>query len=138
MKRLFIFIIYFFIFTNIASSESRFGELTEMRDEKMRGKDGQWIRPHPGPFIWNQIENEQGNFSWEEADKNVSYAQIHNQIIIATIIAILSKQKALLWVSRKLEKLDVEKNVLEGARRQTDLVPFPPPGSESIVLDRKS
>ena len=85
MKRLIIFLISFFIFTNIASSESRFGELTEMRDENMRGKDGQWIRPHPGPFVWNQIEKEQGNFSWEEVDKNVSYSQIHNQIIIATI-----------------------------------------------------
>ena len=39
----FLFIINFFCF---------FGELTEMRDEKMRGKDGQWVRPHPGPFIW--------------------------------------------------------------------------------------
>ena len=85
MKRLFIFLISFFIFTNIASSESRFGELTEMRDKKMRGKDGQWVRPHPGPFVWNQIENEKGKFSWEDADKNVLYAQEHNQTILATI-----------------------------------------------------
>ena len=85
MKRLFIFLISFFIFTNIASSESRFGELTEMRDKKMRGKEGQWVRPHPGPFVWNQIENEKGKFSWEDADKNVLYAQEHNQTILATI-----------------------------------------------------
>ena len=85
MKRLFIFLISFFIFTNIASSESRFGELTEMRDKKMRGKEGQWVRPHPGPFVWNQIENEKGKFSWEDADKNVLYAQVHNQTILATI-----------------------------------------------------
>ena len=85
MKRFFIFLISFFIFTNIASSESRFGELTEMRDKKMRGKDGQWVRPHPGPFVWNQIENEKGKFSWEDADKNVLYAQVHNQTILATI-----------------------------------------------------
>ena len=56
-----------------------------MRDEKMRGKDGQWVRPHPGPFIWNQIENEKGKFTWEEADKYVVYAQEHNQTILATI-----------------------------------------------------
>ena len=85
MKRLFIFLISFFIFTNIASSESRFGELTEMRDKKMRGKDGQWVRPHPGPFVWNQIENEKGKFSWEDVDQNVLYAQKHNQTILATI-----------------------------------------------------
>ena len=85
MKRLFIFLISFFIFTNIASSESRFGELTEMRDKKMRGKDGQWVRPHPGPFVWNQIENEKGKFSWEDVDQNVLYAQEHDQTILATI-----------------------------------------------------
>ena len=73
------------IFSNIASSESRFGELTEIRDEKMRGKDGQWVRPHPGPFIWNHIEKEKGKFSWEETDKYVIYAQDHNQTILATI-----------------------------------------------------
>ena len=72
------------IFTN-SFSDSRFGELTEMRDKKMRGKDGQWVRPHPGPFIWNHIEKEKGKFSWEEADKYVIYAQEHNQTILATI-----------------------------------------------------
>ena len=56
-----------------------------MRDEKMRGKDGQWVRPHPGPFIWNQIEKEKGKFTWEKADKYVVYAQEHNQTILATI-----------------------------------------------------
>ncbi len=66
-------------------AESRFGDLTEMRDERMRGKDGKWVRPHPGPFIWNGIEKEQGVFSWEEADKYVSYAQDHNQKTLATI-----------------------------------------------------
>ena len=51
----------------------------------MRGKDNQWVRPHPGPFIWNKIEIEKGNFSWGETDKYVNYAQLHNQNIIATI-----------------------------------------------------
>ena len=67
------------------NAESRFGDLTEIRDERMRGKDGKWTRPHPGPFIWNGIEKEQGVFSWEETDKYVVYAQEHNQKIIATI-----------------------------------------------------
>ena len=78
-----IFII-FFVFES-SFSESRFGELTEIRDEKMRGKDNQWVRPHPGPFIWNKIEKEKGNFSWSETDKYINYAQLHNQNIIATI-----------------------------------------------------
>ncbi len=83
-----VFLISFFtliFFLNTASSESRFGELTEMRDDKMRGKDGQWVRPHPGPFIWNHIERDKGKFTWDDVDQYVVYAQEHNQTILATI-----------------------------------------------------
>ena len=69
MKKLFIFLIFFIIFENSASANSRFGVLTELRDEKMRGEDGKWVRPHPGPFVWNNIEKEKGNFTWEDTDK---------------------------------------------------------------------
>ena len=85
MKKILIILFSLLFLTNFANSESRFGELTEIRDEKMRGKDGQWVRPHPGPFIWNHIESEKGNFFWEDADQYVVYAQEHNQTIIATI-----------------------------------------------------
>ena len=85
MKKILIILLSFFFFTNSSNSQSRFGELTEMRDEKMRGKDNQWVRPHPGPFIWNHIEQEKGKFIWEEVDKYVVYAQEHNQTILATI-----------------------------------------------------
>ena len=85
MNKLLIILLSLLFLTNSANSQSRFGELTEMRDEKMRGKDGQWVRPHPGPFIWNHIEKEKGKFTWEEVDKHVVYAQEHNQTILATI-----------------------------------------------------
>ena len=85
MKKILIILFSFLFLTNFANSESRFGELTEMRDERMRGKEGQWVRPHPGPFIWNHIEKEKGNFNWDETDKYVVYAQEHNQTILATI-----------------------------------------------------
>ena len=86
MKKFFLTVILtFFISTCLVLGESRFGELTEIRDERMRGQDNQWVRPHPGPFVWNKIEKEQGNFSWQEADEYVVYAQDHNQTIIATI-----------------------------------------------------
>ena len=85
MKKLFFFIILLILFSNLSFSESRFGELTEIRDQKMLGKEGQWVRPHPGPFIWNHIEKEKGNFTWEDVDKYVLYAQEHNQTILATI-----------------------------------------------------
>ena len=85
MKKLLTIILSFLILTNFANSQSRFGELTEMRDKKMRGKHGQWVRPHPGPFVWNHIESEKGKFFWEDVDKYVVYAQDHNQTILATI-----------------------------------------------------
>ena len=85
MKKLYLVLFYLILFSNSSFSESRFGELTEMRDQKMRGKDGHWVRPHPGPFIWNHIEKEKGSFNWSETDKYVFYAQEHNQIILATI-----------------------------------------------------
>ena len=84
-KKLYILLLLLFFSCKISFAESRFGELTEFRDERMRGKDNQWVRPHPGPFVWNKIEKSQGKFFWEESDKNVLYAQEHNQIIIATI-----------------------------------------------------
>ena len=58
MKLLFLFVLFFFSLINISKAESRFGDLTEMRDDRMRGKDNQWVRPHPGPFVWNSIERE--------------------------------------------------------------------------------
>ena len=85
MRLLFIFLFSLFISTNILNAESRFGDLTEMRDDRMRGKDNKWVRPHPGPFVWNNIEKEKGIFSWDKADNYVTYAQNHNQKTIATI-----------------------------------------------------
>ena len=78
MKKL-LLILAFSILSFSTNAETRFGDMTEMRDERMRGKDGKWVRPHPGPFIWNGIEKEQGVFNWEETDKYVVYAQKHSQ-----------------------------------------------------------
>ena len=89
MKKILVYILVIsfscLFLTNFANSQSRFGELTEMRDKKMRGKNGQWVRPHPGPFVWNHIESEKGKFFWEDVDKHVVYAQEQNQTILATI-----------------------------------------------------
>ena len=85
MKLLFYFLLSLFVSINILNAESRFGDLTEMRDDRMRGKDNKWVRPHPGPFVWNNIEKEKGIFSWDKADEYVTYAQNHNQTTIATI-----------------------------------------------------
>lgn len=58
------------------------------------------------------------------------------QIILVTLVSILSRQKALEWVSMKLEELGVDQNLLDVAKRNKDLIPFPPPGSDCIVIDR--
>ena len=85
MRLLIFFLLFLFVPINILNAESRFGDLTEMRDDRMKGKDNQWVRPHPGPFVWNNIEKEKGIFSWDKADEYVIYAQNHNQNTIATI-----------------------------------------------------
>ena len=85
MKFVFYLFLSLFVSINILNAESRFGDLTEMRDDRMKGKDNQWVRPHPGPFVWNNIEKEKGIFSWDKVDKYVTYAQNHNQKTIATI-----------------------------------------------------
>ena len=85
LNKIFLILLTTLIYQKFSFAETRFGDLTEMRDERMRGKDGQWVRPHPGPFIWNHIEKEKGNFTWDEADKHVLYSQEHNQTILATI-----------------------------------------------------
>ena len=61
-KKFFILLLLLFFSCKISFAESRFGELTEMFDERMRGKDDQWVRPHPGPFVWNKIEKKKRKF----------------------------------------------------------------------------
>ena len=58
------------------------------------------------------------------------------QLIFCTVLAILSKENALAWVSRKLQELGADDTVVVMSRRQTDLYPFPPPGTDKIVFER--
>jgi lipopolysaccharide/colanic/teichoic acid biosynthesis glycosyltransferase len=58
------------------------------------------------------------------------------QIIFYTVVAIISKPKALIWVGKKLDKLDVDANTIRISKREVDLFPFPPPGSDEIVSSR--
>jgi lipopolysaccharide/colanic/teichoic acid biosynthesis glycosyltransferase len=58
------------------------------------------------------------------------------QIIFYTIVAIISKPKALIWVVKKLNNLDVDADTVRVSKREVDLFPFPPPGSDEIVSSR--
>jgi len=58
------------------------------------------------------------------------------QLIFNTVVAIISKKRALSWLVGKLQDLEVDKEVISVSLRNTELVPFPPPGSNKIVTVR--
>jgi lipopolysaccharide/colanic/teichoic acid biosynthesis glycosyltransferase len=58
------------------------------------------------------------------------------QLIILTIIAIISRPSALKGVAKILQKLGVDDQLYQVALRQEELHPFPPPGSDQVVLSR--
>jgi lipopolysaccharide/colanic/teichoic acid biosynthesis glycosyltransferase len=55
------------------------------------------------------------------------------QIILFTLITFISKDHALSWVSKKLENLEADKDIVIISKRKTELVPHPPPGSDYIL-----
>lgn len=58
------------------------------------------------------------------------------RLVYLTILAILSREKALKGVCKLLEQIDVPKDVINVAKRESGLVAFPPPGSDAIVTSR--
>ena len=58
------------------------------------------------------------------------------QLIIVTVIAVLSRDSAISWVSKKLVKLNVDKEIVTISSRKNDLYPYPPPGTKNIVTSR--
>ena len=56
------------------------------------------------------------------------------ELMIFTLVALISKPTALKWVVKKLEKFDVDQEIVEVAKREKELIPFPPPGSDKIVV----
>ena len=59
------------------------------------------------------------------------------EIIIYTLIALISKRTALNWVSKKLEKFRVDKDLVNISKREIELFPYPPPGSDFVITSRK-
>ena len=58
------------------------------------------------------------------------------QLILYTVVAIVSKKKALMWVADTLRVLSADEKVIAVSRRNAELTPFPPPGSSGIVTTR--
>tara|TARA_B110000211_G_C14056935_1_gene543775 strand:+ start:1115 stop:1843 length:729 start_codon:yes stop_codon:yes gene_type:complete len=58
------------------------------------------------------------------------------KLIFYTVVAIVSKQRALNWVARELTKMNVDSDIIHISKREVELYPFPPPGSDQIVTER--
>jgi len=58
------------------------------------------------------------------------------QLILYTVVAIISKPKALSWVEKKLNDFNADKEVVKISKRKVGLYPYPPPGSDSVVTLR--
>jgi lipopolysaccharide/colanic/teichoic acid biosynthesis glycosyltransferase len=59
------------------------------------------------------------------------------EIIIYTLVALISKRTALNWVSKKLENLEADQNLVNISKREIELFPYPPPGSDYVITTRK-
>ena len=55
------------------------------------------------------------------------------KLIIYTIVAIISKQRALNWVVNQLKILNADPDVINICKREEELYPFPPPGKNKVV-----
>ena len=55
------------------------------------------------------------------------------RLIIYTMVAIISKKRALNWVVNQLKIMNVDSDVVNISKRKVGLYPFPPPGSNKIV-----
>lgn len=64
---------------------SRFGFMHPDDFQDMTDMGVFWQRPHPGPFIWGEVETSSGVFNWESCDKEVKNSQKYGVNIIATI-----------------------------------------------------
>lgn len=59
------------------------------------------------------------------------------KLIFITIIAVFSRSSALKLVNKILEKIIIDDEILEIAKREKELYPYPPPGSSEIVTNRE-
>ena len=58
------------------------------------------------------------------------------QLIVFTVISIISKQLALNWIAVKLKKFGCNEDIILISKRNIDLYPHPPPGLNEIVNRR--
>lgn len=67
--------------------------------------------------------------------KNQSFL-LDIKIIIYTMVAFTSKQRALNWITKQLKIMNVDSDVVNISKREVELYPFPPPGMVKVVTKR--
>ena len=67
--------------------------------------------------------------------KNQSFL-LDIKMIIYTLVAIFSRQRALNWVVSQLKLMNADANVVNISKREEELYPFPPPGTDKVVTKR--
>ncbi len=102
------------------------------------------------------VFSDEGDILKDQVDPDIAYNQlirpgksllgllyIENQsfwldvkLCILTVIAILSRQKALFGIQKILRNINAPDEILELAKRRQALVPRPPPGGDRIVTSR--
>ncbi len=58
------------------------------------------------------------------------------KLILLTVTSIISRQKALNGINRMLSKLSADEKLIEIVKRESRLIPYPPPGADIIVSSR--
>ena len=59
-------------------------------------------------------------------------------LVLLTVLAIVSREKALWGVNRLLMLIDAPADVIRVSKREDVLVPFPPPGTDEVVTSRST
>ena len=58
------------------------------------------------------------------------------EIMIITMISLFSKRRALNLLTKKLQSLNVDREIINISKREIELYPYPPPGQDHIVEHR--
>ena len=59
-------------------------------------------------------------------------------LVLLTVVALFSREKALWGVNRLLKHLDAPDYVIRVSKREDVLVPYPPPGADSVGVSRSA
>ena len=59
-------------------------------------------------------------------------------LVLLTVVALFSREKALLGMNRLLKWLDAPADVIRVSKREDMLVPCPPPGTDTVVVSRSA